>query len=383
MPPVSSLLDPVALGGSPAQAFASHRARAMGIARYFAATRPLSDVHGQADENNTIALIAHLHAGAGDPVAMQAAHDALHRLNRGNGLVGTHIVDITTLITTKRDYDMALKGLMTIAYRYGHLMVKGDVDFILDALVPPTLRGWHPPEIEIVMQSVFPTPETENHLLMIESSRYLVNQLLKDRTGDPAFDNANNELSHWLLSYMRTIAQHDFLEFNSRPYARLALHALLNLHEFAREQRIRDAARILLDYTMVKFAVSSNRGRRVSPFRRQQQRINHPANARNWLYAEGGDEVVGHFLAYTGLTDPAGKPAPFPGSLVFNGLIAGTAAYRPPPAAYVLEGRAAGLPPLLSRHPPAAAGVARRRRSGSGVVLPLAVLPAFGRRLVP
>jgi len=37
-------LDPVALDGSPAQAFASHRARANGIARHFAMSRPLSGI---------------------------------------------------------------------------------------------------------------------------------------------------------------------------------------------------------------------------------------------------------------------------------------------------------------------------------------------------
>ncbi len=78
-------------------------------------------------------------------------------------------------------------------------------------------------------------PETENHLLMIESSRYLVNQLLHDRSPhDPRFNNAANGLSGWLLGYRQIIARHDFLEFNSRSYARLSLHALYNLHEFAR-----------------------------------------------------------------------------------------------------------------------------------------------------
>jgi hypothetical protein len=154
-----------------------------------------------------------------------------------------------------------------------------------------------------------------------------------------AFDNAHNGpdggLSGWLLRYLKTLAQHDFLEFNARAYARLSLHALLNLHEFAREKRIRTAAQIVLDYTMMKFAVSSVRGRRISPFRRQH-RINHQANIRNDLYAESGEQVAGFFLAYTGLTDAQDQPARFPDSLAFQAVIAATAAYRPPPAAYKL-----------------------------------------------
>jgi hypothetical protein len=171
---------------------------------------------------------------------------------------------------------------------------------------------------------------------MIESSKYLVNQLLHDRTGDRKYDNATNGLSSWLLGYMQRIAQHDFLEFNARPYARLALHSLYNLHEFAGEELIRTGAQILLDYTMVKFAISSNRGRRVSPYRRLQPRINHQANARNDLYAELGDQVAGHFMAYTGLIDGEGKPARFPESLAYPALLSATAAYRPPLAAYML-----------------------------------------------
>jgi hypothetical protein len=352
------LLDPVALDGSPAQAFASHSARTIGIAKYFANTRPLSTVKGQANEDNTTTLLAHFHCVAHDPTFQPegaprsdaAAPAALRRLDMGNGLVGTHGA------STKRDYDMGLKGLVILAYRYPDLLDKGidgpdavnGVDFILDTLVPANISGGHPPEIEIVEQSFLniDTPETENHLLMIESSRYLFNQLRLHRQlrlgrdGDPKFDNRRNGLSTWLVGYMQRIAKHDFLEFNSSPYQRLALHALLNLHEFARaeDEEIRTAAQILLDYTMMKCALSSNRGRRVSPFRRQQHRIAHQANWHNYLYVDSGDQVSGFLLGYTGLTgaDKNGTPVRLPPSQVFNELLAATAAYRPPPAAYIL-----------------------------------------------
>jgi hypothetical protein len=328
-------LAPVALDGSPGQAFASHKARANGIAKYFAFTRPLTLASAKADENVTVALIAHFHAGADDPGFAVPGHEAsrtlapkvLRMLNRGDGQVGTH-----------HDYDMALKGLMVIAYRYRHLISDDDVNFILNQLVPPGFSGGHSIATEVyqVAGGAFAVPESENHLLMIESSRYLVNQLLHDRTHDSKFDNTANGLSGWLLRFMQTISQHDFLEFNARAYARLSLHALYNLHEFARDEPVRTAAQMLLDYAMVKFAVSSSRGRRVSPYRRLQPRISHQANVRNDLYAESGEQVAGFFLACTGLVDGAGKPAGFQGSLAFNGLIAGTAAYRPPPAAYIL-----------------------------------------------
>jgi hypothetical protein len=97
MPPNSDPLDPVALDGSPAQAFASHRARAIGIARHFVKTRPLSKVRGEADENHTVTLIAHFHAVSDDPgfqpdgvLSATEAPLALRRLELGHGgLVGT------------------------------------------------------------------------------------------------------------------------------------------------------------------------------------------------------------------------------------------------------------------------------------------------------
>lgn len=334
-PDLLAHLAPVALDGSPAQAFASHRVRAMGIARYFAGTRPLFDVAGEAGESNTVALLAHLHCAAGNGASVAGTRAALRRLERGKRHVGTDRVSVS-LASAKGDYDMAVKGLITIVYRYAHLLEADDVDFILRTLIPHDLRGGHPPGVEIVSQAGFATPETENHLLMIESSRYLVNQLHRRDSTDPAFDNRLNGLSDWLLGYLQTIARHDFLEFNSRPYARMSLHALLNLYEFAAELRIRVGAQILLDYTMVKFAISSNRGRRVAPFRRHQDQINHTANGRNWLYAWNAEQTAGFFLAYTGLTSGDGRPAAFPESAVFNGLLAGTSTYRPPPAAYII-----------------------------------------------
>jgi hypothetical protein len=82
---------------------------------------------------------------------------------------------------------------------------------------------------------------------------------------------------------MQTIAKHDFLEFNARPYQRYSLHALLNLHEFAQDNSVQTAAQIVLDYIMVKFAIASNRQRRIGPFRRLKEYTNRPDNPHNEL----------------------------------------------------------------------------------------------------
>ncbi|MFE7584924.1 hypothetical protein ACFU5Y_25570, partial [Streptomyces gardneri] len=346
-------LDPVALGNSPAQAFASHRERANGIARYFAHMHPLEAVGPflrVVGEDESIWLMAHLHAAAEDPTfavngkpSLELVHEILPRLSAGNGLVGTG-----------EDYDMGLKGLMTIICRYGDLLTAEDYEYILEKLILSArgqphgpggliegdpISGPHTPLIEFLEAPVLGTnySETENHLLMIESSRYLVNQILFQRTGDTLYDNKNNGLGTWLLHHaLQPVARHDFLEFNSRVYARLSLHSLLNLHEFAKEERIRTAAQILLDYTMTKFALSSTRGHRVAPFRRVQANINHQNNWFNNILSDRGEQVSGYFLAYTGFTGADGNQVRFPGHLTYNALIAGTAAYRPPPAAYIL-----------------------------------------------
>ncbi len=343
------LLNPVAIDGSPAQAFASHKTRASAIARQYALAHPLNVTGGTADENNAIQLIAHLQAASDDPdfhvpgqePSRILAPRMLKNLNPGHGQVGTSF-DEGILGKRLGDYDMALKGLMVVAYRYRHLLTDEDVNFILDKLVPAHLVGSHNPAIETyLVPPNIPTefaPETENHLLMITSTRYLVNQLFSDRTGDQKYNNRKNDLTNWLLGYMHTIAKHDFLEFNSRPYQRLSLHALLNLHEFARDDSIRTAAQILLDYTMVKFAVSSNRQRRISPFRRLKENTNRPGKLNELLReGQGGDPLTGFFLMYAGPTDTDGNPTNrFPKSWGFNAVIAGLAAYRPPAAAYIL-----------------------------------------------
>ncbi len=326
-------LNPPAIDGSPAQAFASHKSRASAIARAYANSHPLENISGKLDEDYSIELIAHLQAASDDPEfkvqeerSITLVPKTLRKLNRGDGQVGTD-----------KDYDMALKGLMVIAHRYRKLLSKDDLTFILRELVPDYLSGGHDASIETITYVGFATPETENHRLMIESSRYLVNQLLFERTGDKKYDNVNNGLTKWLLGEMQTKAKHDFLEFSARPYARLALHALLNLHEFAGDVPIRTAAQMLLDYTMVKFAVSSNRQRRVSPFRRHQHQINHAANQYNDLMLDVGDQITGLFLMYSGPTGPDGAPKnQYPDTLMYNAVIAGLAPYRPPPAAYIL-----------------------------------------------
>jgi hypothetical protein len=114
--------------------------------------------------------------------------------------------------------------------------------------------------------------ETENHLLMINTSKYLKNQLiieeLTDEDDRQTFRGYNKDLRNWLLERMKTIVEDDFVEYNSRPYARLSLGAILNLHDFADRQDLKKAAAAVLDLAAVKTAIGSSQARRIVPFRR-------------------------------------------------------------------------------------------------------------------
>ena len=117
-------------------------------------------------------------------------------------------------------------------------------------------------------------PETENHRLMIEASKYLTNDAIIRELKRIDHDNIDEieekqvEVREWLLQALQRIAIHDFDEYNSRPYTRYSLNAILNLYDFARDDQMRTAAQIVLDLSAAKFAAASNRGRRIVPFRR-------------------------------------------------------------------------------------------------------------------
>lgn len=118
-------------------------------------------------------------------------------------------------------------------------------------------------------------PETENHILQIEISRYLTNQLLLDELKtqgkyEKDFDNAASGFDSWLLKHLQQFVKNDFEEFNSKPYQGFTLTALQVLYSHAREPRVATAARILLDYLSAKYAIQNHGLRRSVPFKRKQ-----------------------------------------------------------------------------------------------------------------
>ena len=333
-------LAPLPMDTSHGQAFASHRARATAIARHYVRTRPMPGGHRFADEDSAIQLIAHLHVLAVDPefrVPGQLpnkvlAHTLLRTLETEHGQMGTSY-DEGILGSRKGDYDMAVKGLMVVVHRYRSVLAPEQVDFIVRELVPPVLPGPLNHGFESYVFITEDAPETENHLLMINSSKYLVNKLLFEKTGDQRYNNDTNGVRPWLLEWMQRFVKFDFMEFNARPYQRLSLHAILNLHEFG-DKTTATGAQIVLDYVMMKFAVSSSRTRRVGPFRRLKENTNK-ADGVTWLFDAKAEQVGSMFRAYVGPILADGRQwEHFLDGWLFNGVIASLARYRPPPAAY-------------------------------------------------
>jgi hypothetical protein len=148
--------------------------------------------------------------------------------------------------------------------------------------------------------------ETENHRLMIESSRFLKNEIILEEEadhpniGDLKKDQA--ELKKWLLDYMGLIMRHDFAEYNARPYQRYSLVALLNLAVFAEDPEVRDGARMVLEFTLSKFAVGNREGVRVVPYRRLVEAMNQNPNMLEFG-GRGTDHAIAMMMYYTGLVN--------------------------------------------------------------------------------
>ena len=211
------------------------------------------------------------------------------------------------------NYDMALKGLVRIAYNYrqypnGQPLLDSPEDpngpnddsnnpykYLLHHLL--SQAGAFNPDDEVPITCFgVDGPETENHLMMIETSRYLTNQLLYHEAqqigADAApYDNERNGMNAWILERLQSFLMNDFVEYNARPYQRFDVHTIENLFDFAEDPRVSRAAEMVLDYISAKFAVSSNELRRAVPFRRTDD-----ARSKTDLFASGNDPLTNQFI---------------------------------------------------------------------------------------
>ena len=114
-----------------------------------------------------------------------------------------------------------------------------------------------------------PMQDSENHILMAESSRYLKNQWLRNN-GDQAaeFNNETNGVEEGLISFLNEIYQYGLYEFNSDPYMGYSLSALLNLDAFAKG-KVKALSRKILDRLNWQYALGSYNFKHFPPYRRR------------------------------------------------------------------------------------------------------------------
>ncbi|MGI8702536.1 MAG: hypothetical protein ACR2JU_15290 [Nocardioidaceae bacterium] len=208
----------------------------------------------------------------------------------GPGIDGTFDV---ALKSSEGNYDMTQMRLLAMAYAYYRQLSPQAREHLIATLLA---RGRiHRPDLDDTFTSGGPPDdwdragfisplgnhinigETENHILMIATARYLTNQLLFQRDHQPEHDNRRNAnvngqtCTSVLLVLLRNVLRGDFSEYNSKPYQAETRWALLNLCTYAYDSEVRLASRMVLDYVSAHVAVSSNDLRRMVPFRRRNE----------------------------------------------------------------------------------------------------------------
>jgi len=172
----------------------------------------------------------------------------------------------------KGDYDFAISPLTTILYLFGDqpdVLYPKSKDYLLNVLLTEQgnkFRYTAPNTLGLI-------PETENHLLMTEGSKYLKNRWINIHgNADSFYNNETNGLENELLQLLTKLKTKGLYEFNSIPYAAYTIGALLNLEAFGSD-KIKNEARAVLDYINWTFALGSFQFNHYPPMRRRYEKV--------------------------------------------------------------------------------------------------------------
>lgn len=159
------------------------------------------------------------------------------------------------------DLDVALVGLMHLVREHQGQLSAGAIANVRNIVTPwggaPRADAYITPDGTCYGFGVI---ETENHILMQETSRYLINAFL-------SADTTQNR--DWLRRFLQQIARRDFYEYNALPYTRYSVKALYALHDYSPDPSVATAARGILDWVFAKESLSANFERDHRPYRRQ------------------------------------------------------------------------------------------------------------------
>lgn len=186
------------------------------------------------------------------------------------GTPGTRI-SILGVCKREGDYDFPLQELIRIAYLGKDIISKDAYERVTKELLNQK-GSKHYLTFRICMKKM---KDTENHILMTETARYLTNQILFHETENEKYNNDSNGFNKWLPKHLKHLLQVGFDEINSKPYAGFTISTLLNLYDFAENGKVRFYAGALLDYLSMKYAMESIGNRRYPTFRRQIKHYNH------------------------------------------------------------------------------------------------------------
>lgn len=177
-------------------------------------------------------------------------------------------------------------------------------------------------------------PESENHEWLIRTTRFLHNELLDTIYPEPSSkcinkydldqnaDNATNGLNDYINGITAGTVDHDWLEYNARPYSTAEMLGLLNLYDFSTDPQIKADARKVLDFMSLKHAAESMDNERIVPFRRRAE-----AESK-FLYQD--DTIDSFYEEWAGgLADPVFPLAGVHG-IAGEMTTAASSSYRPP-----------------------------------------------------
>ena len=262
------------------------------------AARPFSDDNINGKGNATRILLAKLMLNRD----IDLVNATIHKLTVW-GVSGT-----SWAMNKNGDYDFTITPLTTLLYLFGDqpkLLYPATQAYLLETLLSEEgnhFRTKAPNSMGMV-------PETENHILMTEGSRYLKNRwLMLHGSNHKLYDNLANGMEALLLDFLEQMKKNGLYEFNSIPYIGYTIAALLNLEAFASDS-VKAAARNVLDYMNWTYALGSYRLNHYPPMRRRYEKSvitelssgYQSAFMKSWLsfspvqdfnqHLEGGGEV--------------------------------------------------------------------------------------------
>lgn len=114
--------------------------------------------------------------------------------------------------------------------------------------------------------------ETENHILMKETSRYLKNQWLFEKYKTSEYNNEVNGMKAFMVEHLKEMIKTGFFEFNANPYISFTLEALHVLHKHTNDEEIKMLSKQVMDAENWQYALGSYKLKKYGPFRRRMGR---------------------------------------------------------------------------------------------------------------